>query len=133
MRLLLQSKSFLSKKFCFNQNFQTRSRLHINLYILGRPFNMHVYWDLILEWSDSHLLNRKQPWWLPAKTSCLFVLVFRSGKCSKGTKKTRTLIFLLLLLTLLEFYQHLWVLSTILSSPATDVKWNKSAPSRYVV
>ena len=57
MRLLLQSKSFLSKKFCFNQNFQTRSRLHINLYILGRPFNMHVYWDLILEWSDSHLLT----------------------------------------------------------------------------
>ena len=42
MGLLLQSKSFLSKKFCFNQNFQTRSRLHINFYIRGHPFNMYT-------------------------------------------------------------------------------------------
>ena len=35
MGLLLQSKSFLLKKFCFNQNFEIRSRLHINFYIMG--------------------------------------------------------------------------------------------------
>ena len=42
MGLLLQSKSFLSKKFCFNQNFETISRLHVDFYIMGHPFNMHT-------------------------------------------------------------------------------------------
>ena len=42
MGLLLQSKSFLSKKFYFNQNFETRSRLQIDFYIMGHPFNMYT-------------------------------------------------------------------------------------------
>ena len=33
--------------------------------------------DLILHYSDSHLVNREQPRWSPVKSSCLFVLVFR--------------------------------------------------------
>ena len=41
MRLLLQWKSFLSKFFCFNQNFETKSRLHIDFYIMGHPLNMY--------------------------------------------------------------------------------------------
>ena len=37
---LLQPKSFLSKKFCFNQNFETRSRLRKDFYIMGHQFKM---------------------------------------------------------------------------------------------
>ena len=49
MGLLLQSKSSLSKKFFFNQNFETRSRLHIKFYIMGYPFNMHTFIDMYTE------------------------------------------------------------------------------------
>ena len=49
MELLLQSKSFLSKKLCFNQNFEIRSRLHINFYIMGYPFNMYTIISMYTE------------------------------------------------------------------------------------
>ena len=45
----MQSKSFLSKKFYFNQNFETRSRLHINFYIMGHPFNMYTIISMYTE------------------------------------------------------------------------------------
>ena len=53
MGLLLQSKSLLSKKFCFSQNFETRSILHINFYIMGHPFNMYTNISMYTEarWS----------------------------------------------------------------------------------
>ena len=45
------------------KNFETRSRVYINLYIMGRLFNMYtiISMHLILEQSDSHLLNGEQP------------------------------------------------------------------------
>ena len=49
MGLELQSKSFLSKKFYINQNFETRSRLHINLSIMGRPFNIYTIISMYTE------------------------------------------------------------------------------------
>ena len=42
MILFLQSKLFLSKKFCFKQDFETRSRLPINFYIMAHLFNMYI-------------------------------------------------------------------------------------------
>ena len=49
MELLLQSKSFLSKTFYFNQNFETRLRLHINHYMMDRPFNMYLIISMYTE------------------------------------------------------------------------------------
>ena len=49
MGLLLQSKSFSSKKSYFNQNFETRSRLHINFYIMGHSFNMYTIVSMYTE------------------------------------------------------------------------------------
>ena len=44
---------FLIKKVSLQPNFETRSRLHINLYIMGRPSSMYIiismYTDLILQ------------------------------------------------------------------------------------
>ena len=49
MGLLLQPKSFLSKIVYFNQNFDARSRLHINFYIMGHPFNMYTIISMYTE------------------------------------------------------------------------------------
>ena len=49
MELLLQSKSFFSKKFCFNQNFETKSRLHIDFYIMGHPIKMYTIISMSIE------------------------------------------------------------------------------------
>ena len=71
MGLLLQSKSFSSKNFFFNQKFEARSRIHIDFYIMSHPFNMHtiisMYTDLYFSraihiyWMennpDGHLFN----------------------------------------------------------------------------
>ena len=49
MGLLFQWKSFLLKMFYFNQNFETRSRLHIKLYIMGHPCNMYTIISMYIE------------------------------------------------------------------------------------
>ena len=49
MGLVLQSNSFLSKIFYFNQNFETRSRLHKDFYIMGHPFNMYTIISMYTE------------------------------------------------------------------------------------
>ena len=99
---------------------------------ISLPFNMYpiisnVYWELILEQSDSHLLNRKQPWWSLVKISCLFVLVFRiqpsyyfAGSNEKN-KKARNLIFCRHYLNFINTYKP-----SLLSSPVTNLISNKT-------
>ena len=51
--IIVAIRIFLIKKVSLQPNFETRSRLHINLYIMGRPFSMYIiisiYTDLILQ------------------------------------------------------------------------------------
>ena len=118
----MQSKSFLSKKekVCFNRTLKQGSRLHINLCIMGLSFSM--YTEIFSHSRATHLLNGEQPWWSPAKISCLFVLVFRIQpshyfveSVQKGARKTRNL-------TLLEFYLHLQTFFDIFSSYRFQIK-----------
>ena len=51
--IIVAIRIFLIKKVSLQPNFETRSRLHINLYIMGRPSSMYIiismYTDLILQ------------------------------------------------------------------------------------
>ena len=51
--IIVAMRIFLIKKVSLQPNFETRSRLHINLYIMGCPFGMYIivsmHTDLILE------------------------------------------------------------------------------------
>ena len=51
--IIVAIRIFLIKKVSLQQNFETRSRLHVNLYTMGRPFSMYIiisiYTDLILQ------------------------------------------------------------------------------------
>ena len=40
--IIVAIRIFLIKKVSLQPNFETRSRLHINLYIMGRPFSMYI-------------------------------------------------------------------------------------------
>ena len=40
--IIVAIRIFLIKKVSLQQNFETRSRLHVNLYIMGRPFSMYT-------------------------------------------------------------------------------------------
>ena len=97
MGLLLQSKSFLSKQFCFNQNFETRSRLPINLYIMDGRFNKYtiisMYTD-ILFWSRATHIRwmKNNPGGNPEVLLCLFLYLESNQviillKVPKGSKK----------------------------------------------
>ena len=120
MGLQLQSKYFLFKKFCFNQNFETISRLHINLNIMSRPFNMYTIISMnteILVYSRAtHIyLMENNPDGQLLKVVYLFLYlesnqVIVLWKVSKRNKKDQKPNFLLSLLTLLEFYLHLQTL-----------------------
>ena len=52
-RTIVAIRIFLIKKVSLQPNFETKSRLHINLYIMGRPFSMYIiismHTDLILQ------------------------------------------------------------------------------------
>ena len=126
MGLLLQSKSFLSKKFCFNQNFETRRRLHINLYIMGRPFNMNtiisMYTEITFaEWRTTtygHLLKVLVCLFLYLESNQVIIL----WKVAKRNKKEQKPNFLLSLLTLLESYQHYQTFFVIFYSYSFQMK-----------
>ena len=51
--IIVAIRIFFIKKVLLQPNFETRSRLHINLYIMGRPSSMYIiismYTDLILQ------------------------------------------------------------------------------------
>ena len=40
--IIVSIRIFLIKKVSLQLNFETRSRLHINLYIMGHPFSMCI-------------------------------------------------------------------------------------------
>ena len=89
---------------------------------MGRQFNMYpilssVYWDLILEQSDAHLLNGKQPWWSLVKSSCLFALVFRIQPSYYFVEKGKRNFPLLLKRNKKDFFAFItdfaWILSTL--------------------
>ena len=52
-RIIVAIRIFLIKKVLLQPNFETRSRLHINLYIMGCPFSMYIiismHTDLIVQ------------------------------------------------------------------------------------
>ena len=41
--IIVAIRIFLIKKVLLQPNFETRPRLHINLYIMGRPFSMYIH------------------------------------------------------------------------------------------
>ena len=41
--------NFSYQKFLLTPNFETRLRLHINFYIIGRPFNVYTFCNLYTE------------------------------------------------------------------------------------
>ena len=43
--IIVTVKIFHIKKVLLQSNFETRSKLHINLYIMGHPFCMHIIID----------------------------------------------------------------------------------------
>ena len=153
MGLLLQSKSFLSKKFCFNQNFETRSRLYINFYIMGHPFNMYtiisMYTEILFQSRATHIcwMENNPDGHLLKVLVCLFLYlesnqVIILWKVFKRNKKDQKPIFLLSLLTLLEFHQHSQLSFVIFSSYRFQMKQistlelrcvTTSASSRYYV
>ena len=51
--IIVAIRIFLIKKVSLQPNFETKSRLYINLYIMGRPFSMYIiismYTDLTLQ------------------------------------------------------------------------------------
>ena len=126
MELQLQSKFFLSKKFLLQPNFETRSRLHIYLYIMGHTFSMYTVTNI----STEILSNSRatQIYWMENNPDgqLLKVLVFLFlyleskqviilWKVSKRIGKTRKLIFSLSSLALLELYLHLQTIIVIFS------------------
>ena len=151
MGLQLQSKSFLSKKFCFKQNFETRLRLHINLYIIGRPFNIwkiiSMYTEMLLQSRATHICRmEKNPDGHLLKVLVRLFLYLESNqvitvwKVSKRYKKDyktnnqkdQKTIFLLSLLTLLEFYQHLQTFFVTFSSYRFQMKQMSTLMQLYV-
>ena len=40
--IIVAIRIFLIKKVSLQPNFKTRSRLHIKIYVMGRPFNMCI-------------------------------------------------------------------------------------------
>ena len=124
----MQSKSFLSKKFCFNQNFETRSRL-------GRPFNMciiiNIHAEILFHSRVTHIcwMENNPVGHLLKVLVFLFLLYLEESdqvnvlwKMSKRNKKDYKPIFLLSLLILLELYQRLQTFFVIFSSYRFQMK-----------
>ena len=47
--IIVAIKISLSERFCFNEIFDTKSRLHINLSVMGRPFKMYTIISMYAE------------------------------------------------------------------------------------
>ena len=47
--IIVAIKIFLIKKVLLQPNFKTRSRLHINFYIMSHPFNMYATINMYTE------------------------------------------------------------------------------------
>ena len=126
--IIVAIKISLSERFCFNQIFDTKSRLHINLSVMGRPFKMYtiisMYAEILIYSSvmennpDGQLLKVLGSLYLYLELSQVAVL----WKVSKRNEKTRNLFFFLSLLTLLDVYQHLQTFFVIFSSYRFQMK-----------
>ena len=107
--------------------------MHINLYIVGRPFNMYTIISMyteILSYSRAiHIcwIENNHNGHLSKVLVCLFLYlesnkVIVLWKVSKRNKKDWKPNFLLSLLTLLEFYQHLQTFFVIFYSYRFQMK-----------
>ena len=47
--IIVAIKIFLIERFCFKQIFDTKSRLHINLSVMGHPFKMYTIISMYAE------------------------------------------------------------------------------------
>ena len=133
---------FLIKNVLLQPNFETISRLHINLYIMGRPFSMWTIIGLyteILSYSrasyicwmennpDGHLLKVFVFLLLYLESNQVIIL----WKVSKRNKKDQKPDFSFPLLTLLEFYLHLQIFFVIFSSYRFQMKQISNLEIQY--
>ena len=133
MGIHLQSKSILIKKVLLQPNFETRSRMHINLCTTSRPFSMYtcisMYTEILFYSRATNICCIENiPYGHMLKVLAYLLLYLESNqviilwKVLKRNKKNQKPNFLLSLLTLFKFCLHLKTFFVIFSSYKSQMK-----------
>ena len=76
--IIVAIRIFLIKKVSLQPNFKTRSRLHIKIYVTGRPFSMYITISMRKETLSynraTHIVKSVQKEWERLKTK-FFALI----------------------------------------------------------